>query len=73
MTRSVEVVSPEDPIQKAARKMKDLDVGPMPVCDGERLVSKVTDGDHAIGASMATRSLLGLSLWAISRPKLPTR
>jgi CBS domain-containing protein len=32
MTRGVECVGPEDTIQTAARKMRDLDVGPVPVC-----------------------------------------
>src|SRR4051812_932652 len=51
MTRSVECVSPEDTIQAAARKMRDLDVGPMPVCgDAGRLVGMVTDRDIAVRA-----------------------
>lgn len=36
MTTSVEVVHPDATLQEAAQKMKDLDVGPVPVCDGER-------------------------------------
>ena len=51
MTRRVEVVHPDTTIQEAARKMKALDVGPMPVCDGERLVGMVTDRDITIRAT----------------------
>jgi len=51
MTRSVECVSPEDTIKAAARKMRDLDVGPMPVCgDAGRLVGMITDRDIAVRA-----------------------
>ena len=31
--------------------MKDLDVGPLPVCDGDRLVGMVTDRDITIRAT----------------------
>ena len=52
MTRHVECVSPEDTIQAAARKMRDLDVGPMPVCgpDG-KLAGMLTDRDITVRAT----------------------
>jgi CBS domain-containing protein len=52
MTRHVECVSPEDTLQTAARKMRDLDVGPMPVCgpDG-KLAGMVTDRDITVRAT----------------------
>ena len=36
MTKVVEMVRPEATFQEAAGKMKDLDVGPMPVAEGGR-------------------------------------
>src|SRR2546425_5901862 len=45
MTEKVEVVAPECSLYEAARKMRDLDVGVLPVCDGERLVGMLTDRD----------------------------
>jgi len=51
MTRHVEVVRPDDTLFEAAEKMKKLDVGPMPVCDGERLVGMITDRDITIRAT----------------------
>jgi CBS domain-containing protein len=48
MTRAVECVRPEDTIQTAARKMRDLDVGPVPVCDNDRLAGMLTDRDIAV-------------------------
>ncbi len=48
MTRGVEVVSPQDTIRTAAAKMDDLNVGVLPVCDGQRLVGMITDRDITV-------------------------
>jgi CBS domain-containing protein len=48
MTRGVNVISPEATLKEAAEKMKNLDVGPLPVCDGERLVGMLTDRDITV-------------------------
>ncbi len=45
MTPSVEIISPRATAADAARKMKDLDVGAIPVCDGEKLLGMITDRD----------------------------
>jgi len=45
MTRGAECVGPDDTLQDAARKMKNLDVGPLPVCDNDRLAGMLTDRD----------------------------
>jgi CBS domain-containing protein len=50
MTSDVRTVSPQQPIQEAARFMLSEDAGAMPVCDGERLVGMVTDRDIAVRA-----------------------
>lgn len=50
MTRRVEVVRPDATLQEAAQKMKELDVGPIPVCDGDRLQGMLTDRDITIRA-----------------------
>jgi len=55
MTRKVEVVSPDSTLQDAAAKMKGIDVGPMPVCDGDRLVGMLTDRDITVRAVAAGR------------------
>ena len=47
----VEVVHPSDTIEHAAAKMKDLDVGSMPVCEGQHLVGILTDRDITIRAT----------------------
>jgi len=48
MTREVIIVHPEDTIQTAAEKMRDHDIGFLPVCDGERLVGVLSDRDMAV-------------------------
>jgi CBS domain-containing protein len=50
MTRKVEVVRPDATIQEAAQKMKDIDVGSLPVCDGTKLQGMVTDRDMTLRA-----------------------
>jgi len=52
MTKDVECVRPGDTLQEAARRMKDLDVGPMPVCgDNNKIVGMLTDRHITIRAA----------------------
>jgi CBS domain-containing protein len=55
MTPAVEVIAPEASIYEAAEKMRHLDIGPLPVCDGERLVGMLTDRDITVRAVAAGR------------------
>ena len=48
MTRDVSVIQLSDRLQTAAQRMRDWDVGVLPVCDGETLVGMVTDRDIAV-------------------------
>ena len=50
MSREVEVIHSNIPVQTAAKKMKTLDVGMLPVRDGELLVGMVTDRDIVVRA-----------------------
>jgi CBS domain-containing protein len=50
MTKNVEVLAPHASIRDAAAKMRDLDVGGIPVCDGQKLQGFLTDRDLAIRA-----------------------
>ena len=51
MTRDVEIISPHSTLQEAAALMKKLDVGPLPVCQDDRLVGVVTDRDITVRAT----------------------
>lgn len=48
MTPRVEIISSNATAADAARKMKDLDVGAIPVCDGEKLLGMITDRDLVV-------------------------
>jgi CBS domain-containing protein len=50
MTPDVECVRRDNTLEEAAVKMKDLDVGSLPVCDGDRIEGIITDRDIAIRA-----------------------
>jgi CBS domain-containing protein len=47
MHKNAEWVSPETPIAQIAKKMKDLDIGSLPVGENDRLIGMVTDRDIA--------------------------
>ena len=49
MTPGVEVIAPGDP-PAAAAKMRRLNIGPLPVCDGDQLVGMLTDRDITVRA-----------------------
>ena len=52
MTEGVECARPDDTVAVAAQRMKDLDVGALPVCgDQDRLVGMVTDRDITVRAT----------------------
>ena len=48
MTREVEFIHPNDSLQTAAQKMRDRDIGFLPVHEGDELVGVVTDRDIVI-------------------------
>jgi CBS domain-containing protein len=50
MTRDVRLAYPEQTIQQAAQLMAELDVGALPVEDGDHLVGMITDRDIAVRA-----------------------
>lgn len=56
MTRQVRTVTPSSTIRQAALAMAELDVGALPVSEGDRLVGMVTDRDIAIRAVAAGKS-----------------
>jgi CBS domain-containing protein len=51
MTKDVEVIAPTDTVLNASKKMRDLDFGVLPVCNGRRLVGMITDRDITLRAT----------------------
>lgn len=56
MTRNVRFVSPQEDVQHAAQMMGELDVGALPVCEGDRVVGMVTDRDITLRSTAAGKS-----------------
>lgn len=48
MTTDVQVIEPQQSIAEAARLMRHLDIGALPVCSGRQLLGMVTDRDIAL-------------------------
>jgi CBS domain-containing protein len=45
MHKGAECVAPNATLQQIAKKMKDFDVGAIPVCEGDKAIGMVTDRD----------------------------
>jgi CBS domain-containing protein len=50
MTSNVTSIRPQDTVQRAAAVMRDADIGPLPVCDGNRIIGILTDRDITVRA-----------------------
>ena len=48
MSRDVVLLSPDEPIERAARLMAERDIGALPVGEGDRLTGMITDRDIAV-------------------------
>jgi len=48
MTRDVQTVRPDQPVQEAASFMLSANAGSIPVTDGDRLIGMITDRDIAV-------------------------
>jgi CBS domain-containing protein len=65
MTREVEIIQPDDTLHTAAQKMRDRDIGFLPVCDGENLMGVLSDRDitiRALADGMDINVMLGRDL-----------
>jgi CBS domain-containing protein len=50
MHKGVEYVAPNAKLQLIAKKMRDYDVGAIPICEGGKTIGMITDRDIAIRA-----------------------
>ena len=50
LTKDPHVIRPDAMICEAAKMMKKVDIGMLPVCDGQQLVGSLTDRDLTIRA-----------------------
>jgi CBS domain-containing protein len=68
MTGQVEVVHPEAKLAEAARKMKDLNIGSLPVCDGKKVLGMITDRDITVRAVAGGKDLARLTVKEVMTP-----
>ena len=65
MTRELVIMQPDDSLQSAAKKMRDLNIGFLPVCDGDELLGVISDRDiiiRALADGMDVNIMLGRDL-----------
>lgn len=62
MTRGVRTMRPDDSVVDAARCMDELNVGVIPVCDGDKLVGMVTDRDIVVRGVAQQGQVQGMKL-----------
>jgi CBS domain-containing protein len=68
MTQGAEVVYVDAAAQEAAVKMRELDVGALPVCDGDKLQGVITDRDIAIRLVAEGRDVVDTKVGDIMTP-----
>jgi CBS domain-containing protein len=70
MTKQVEVLPPQASIRDAATKMRDLDVGGIPICDGQKLQGFLTDRDLAVRAVAEARDPANTKISEVMSPNI---
>jgi len=70
MTRGVETATPDSTIAEVARRMRDLDVGSLPVTEGSKLLGIVTDRDLSVRATAAARDANTTRVREVMSPEL---
>lgn len=72
MSRDIVSLSPDDSIQYAAQQMCDIDVGIMPIADGNKLIGVVTDRDICCRAVAPGRNASQTSVKSIMSEEVVT-
>jgi CBS domain-containing protein len=62
MHKGAEWVAPDTPLSEVAKKMRDLDIGALPVGENDRLIGMVTDRDIACRAFANGRDVASLTV-----------
>ena len=70
ITHDPQVIRPETALIEAAQKMKSLDIGMLPVCDGDRLVGVITDRDITVRGVAQGRDTKTARVQEIMTPKV---
>lgn len=70
MTPDAKSVQPRDTVAAAARKIRDHDVGSLPVCENQQLVGIITDRDITVRAAAEGRSIETTSVGDVMSPEI---
>ena len=70
MTKQVSVVAPDTGVQDIARKMRDEDIGAIPVAENDKLIGMVTDRDIVVRALADNADLRTIQARDIMSPKI---
>ena len=70
MTENVSFVDPDMRIPEIARRMRDEDIGSLPVAESERLIGIVTDRDIVVRAVADGQDARGTTARQIMSPKI---
>jgi len=70
MSPGVECVSPDVTLREAAQKMRALDVGPLPVCQNDRLIGILTDRDIVLRAVAEGRDPQATAVHDVMTPQI---
>ena len=70
MSTAVVVMAPESGLGDIARKMRDEDIGSIPIAENDRLVGMVTDRDIVIRALAAGADMSTLDARSVMSPQI---
>src|SRR5262245_61078876 len=70
MTRDVSVIHSDSTLQEAAARMKAQDIGPLPVCEHNRLVGMLTDRDITVRATAAGEDPTAIRVRDVMTPEV---
>jgi CBS domain-containing protein len=69
MTHDVSFVTPDTPVAEVARRMRDDDIGSVPVVENDRMIGMVTDRDIVVRC-VASGSLEGATARTTMSPRV---
>lgn len=72
MTKEVETLRPSSTVAEAAKLMRDLDVGIIPIVEGERLLGVITDRDIVVRVIADGRDVQSCTLEGVYSSNLTT-
>ncbi|MBE9913193.1 CBS domain-containing protein [Paenibacillus donghaensis] len=56
MTKDVKICAPHDPVTAAAKIMRDINCGSVPICEGKKVVGMITDRDIVLDCVAAGKN-----------------